>query len=103
VAWRQMLRAARAAMDDDGTGKDGRERLRAAAHEFWRALDFIDSWPLQLREEADAITDTLLARGLVDRTIDGMDDAQIREASRQLVAFCQRMAELPLQPDEQED
>jgi hypothetical protein len=66
-------------------------------------MDFIDSWPLQRREEADAITDTLLAAGLVDRTIDGMNDLEIREASQELVAFCKRMAELPLQPDDQLD
>jgi hypothetical protein len=96
MAWRETLAVALAGLEDDGTGKDGRERLRVAAHRFWSARYSAQSWSLQLREQADAIAMRLLVAGVTDRTIDGMNAVEIREASQELVAFCKRMAELPV-------
>jgi hypothetical protein len=101
VAWRQMLKAALAALESGGAESNGRKGLQVAGREFWKAMFFSASWTQQNREEAHGIADILLADGRMEQTIDGMDDGKIRVASQELDAFCKRMGELPLQPDEE--
>ena len=91
MAWRQMLVEALTALESDGTVTDGRERLRLAARHFWRAKYSAQSWSLKNREQADEIANRLLGAGVTERTIDKMNEREIKEISKELTKFCKRM------------
>lgn len=81
------LRRAKEALGGDGSS---RSRLQTAGQEFWKALFDLGTWPLELREAADQITDVLLADGSIDATVPRMDEATVHETLQRLSAFCDR-------------
>ena len=94
MAWRQMLVEAIAALEGEESIPDGRERLRLAACHFWRAKYSAQSWSLKNREQAEEIANRLLAAGVTERTIEKMNEREIKEVSQELVKFCKRMGTL---------
>lgn len=79
------LRRAKTALQGSG---EPRNRLSAAAEEFWRATFYFDSWPEQLREAASAVIPLVLSGGSIKETAQRIDDGAVDEVLRRLCEFC---------------
>lgn len=64
-----------------------RRRLEAAAHQFWKAMLYEDSWPPALSKQAFQLVLTIFAHGTINQTVEKMSDQQIHEAVKELEAF----------------
>lgn len=66
-----------------------RDRLKAAAFEFERAVNAgYRDWPARFRQQADVIRAVLFRHGVPELSVDRMDDAAVRGAIDAMHRFC---------------
>lgn len=82
----EHLRVARQELADRGHGI--RERLSAAARQFWLAVLQAESWPAGLRERAEALSARVCPSGRVDQAVVRMGDRTAAEISREMLGLC---------------
>lgn len=76
----------------------GRESLRLAAHEFWKAVFHLPSWPEPIQRQAQELYPYIVIRGSIDSTIAELDEATIEQARQKLTAFCDAVEESKRSP-----
>ena len=64
-----------------------RLRLLDASRHFWAAVFDMHHWPKPLQVETEQILALLLRHGVMEQTIRQMDDAEVANATRQLLSF----------------
>lgn len=82
----KQLQQAREILNEQG--RDPRESLRLAAHEFWKAAFHLPGWPETLQQQAQDLYPYIILQGSIDSTIARLDDAGVAEARQKLLAFC---------------
>lgn len=85
------LRQAKALLASDGRH---RGTLRAAAHLFWSAEFYCESWPAGLRTMAESLTAKIFRHGPIDAAMLRMSDAAADEVKRDLLRLCEEAERL---------
>lgn len=74
----------------DGDG-DSRDRLQAAGFDFLLAADGRETWPAELRGEAERVRAGLLTIGVADSGVWEADEAEVEAMMDDLRRLCDRV------------
>jgi len=82
----EHLREAREALyGPQGTARD---RLLAAAQQFWTAAFHVESWPETLRTRAESLSAKIFRHGKIEESVSRMGDKTAAEVSQELLGLC---------------